>query len=141
MPEHPSNSPEERQQDALSRAWDIQAAASRVGFDWPEVSGPLAKVGEEARELAEALARGDVAHATDELGDLLFAAVNVARFLPADPSAALHGTCERFARRFALVREAVAREGKDLASCTLEELDRHWEMAKVVAPQAPYEGG
>jgi uncharacterized protein YabN with tetrapyrrole methylase and pyrophosphatase domain len=141
MPEDPVNSPETHISGPLARAWHMQKAAAQVGFDWPDVAGPLEKVHEEAREVAEALARGDVEHAAAELGDLLFAVVNVARFLPADPAAALHGCCDRFERRFNLVREAVLKEGKNMASCTLEELDRHWEASKVVAPQGPNQGG
>lgn len=141
MPEDPEVSPEAAKEGSLVRAWRIQENAAQVGFDWPDVAGPLEKVHEEAREVAEALARGDRQHAARELGDLLFAVVNVARFLPAEPAEALHGCCDRFEARLDRVRAAVAREGKAMTSCTLEELDRHWESAKVVAPQEPKQGG
>ncbi len=127
--------------DALRHARRIQADAAALGFDWPDVSGALAKVTEEAQELAEALAEGDKHHASKELGDLLFAAVNVARFLNVAPDEALRETCVRFSERFAYVKKAVHEAGREMQSCSLVELDAFWETAKVIANQQGSEGG
>lgn len=112
--------------DALARALAVQRDAARVGFDWPEISPVFEKVLEEVGEIREALASGNAEHAKDELGDLLFAVVNLSRFLDAEPSEALHRTTDRFERVCALVRDA----GKSPEACTLEELDAAWEQAK-----------
>lgn len=116
--------------EALSRAWNVQRAAASVGFDWPEISGVFAKVHEEIEEIHHARALGDLEHAKDELGDLLFAVVNLARFLDADPAAALHRATDRFEARFRRVCEIVRAEGREPQVCTLEELDAAWDRAK-----------
>lgn len=128
-------------EDLLAHALRLQAGAAALGFDWPDISGVLAKVREELGEVCDALDAGDTAHAARELGDLLFAAVNLARFIPADPSRALRGACSRFAGRFDFVRAEVRRRGKKMESCTLDDLEAIWEQAKVVARQHPKEGG
>ncbi len=111
---------------ALQRAYKLQKRASRVGFDWPEVSGPRAKVDEELREVDEAT--GDALE--HEVGDLLFAVVNLARFLDVEPEGALRRANERFARRFRSVEEQAG--GSDgLSRMDLEEMDVLWERAKA----------
>ncbi|HCA46348.1 MAG TPA: nucleoside triphosphate pyrophosphohydrolase [Armatimonadetes bacterium] len=111
---------------ALQRAYKLQKRASRVGFDWPEVSGPRAKVDEELREVDEAT--GDALE--HEVGDLLFAVVNLARFLDVEPEWALRRANERFARRFRSVEEQAG--GSDgLSRMDLEEMDVLWERAKA----------
>jgi uncharacterized protein YabN with tetrapyrrole methylase and pyrophosphatase domain len=117
--------------NSLNRAWDVQQAASAVGFDWPEISGALAKVREEVAEVEEALASGDIDHAREELGDLVFALVNVARFLEHHPNVALHQATNKFEARFAQVKAIVEDEGKAIAHCSLAELDAVWDRVKA----------
>lgn len=113
---------------ALWRAEKIQNKAKKVGFDWPDMSGPRAKIAEELQELDEAIAcGGDV---TAELGDLLAACVNLARFLDVDPEQALHGSCERFVKRFDFMEREAARQGRELESMTLDEQEELWQKAK-----------
>lgn len=113
---------------ALWRAEKVQKKAAKVGFDWPDISGAMDKLREEANELSDALSgRGDP---VEELGDLLFAAVNVSRFLKADPEDALHAASDKFARRFRLVEQAAAARGQSLESLTLAQLDALWNEAK-----------
>ena len=112
----------------LWRAEKIQKKAAKVGFDWPDVSGALEKLREEAGELEEAV-REDT-NVAEELGDLLFAAVNVARFVKVDPEDALSVACDKFARRFRQVEASAAAQGKTLDEMTLAEMDRFWDEAK-----------
>ena len=112
----------------LGRAEKIQKKAAKVGFDWPDVSGALEKLREEAGELEEAV-REDT-NVAEELGDLLFAAVNVARFVKVDPEDALSIACDKFARRFRQVEASAAAQGKTLEEMTLAEMDRLWDEAK-----------
>ena len=113
---------------ALWRAEKVQKKAAKVGFDWPDVSGALEKLREEAGELEEAV-REDT-NVAEELGDLLFAAVNVARFVKVDPEDALSIACDKFARRFRQVEASAAAQGKTLEEMTLAEMDRLWDEAK-----------
>ncbi|MBW7921914.1 MAG: nucleoside triphosphate pyrophosphohydrolase [Rubellimicrobium sp.] len=113
---------------ALMRALKLQARAARAGFDWPDLDGVLAKVAEEARELAEA----DTADAReDELGDLLFAVVNLARRLDLDPEAALRRTNAKFIRRFNAVEDELQAMGKRPADSTLAEMDAIWNRIRA----------
>lgn len=113
---------------ALARALKIQKKAAKVGFDWPDLAGVRAKVEEELRELAEAT---DPPHQAEELGDLLFVAVSLARFVDQDPEQALLAACRKFERRFRYVEEASRRAGQSLENCKPEELDAWWERAKT----------
>jgi MazG family protein len=116
---------------ALAYANKVQKRAAKVGFDWPSVDGALPKIAEEAGELAEAAASGDERATTDELGDLLFAVVNVARHLRVDPESALRAATNKFRRRFeALERLAVAR-GIDVQAAGLDALDALWHEVKL----------
>lgn len=119
---------------ALAQAHAIQARVARVGFDWPDVDGVLAKVGEEIAELQAA--EDDRARA-DELGDVLFAVVNYARWLNVEPEAALREANRRFHRRFAKVEKGARDAGHKLSDLTLKELDALWETAKEQDDQAP----
>lgn len=119
--------------DAVKASWIIQEDAAALGFDWPDITGVFDKVREEVGEIESAWNEPDREHARRELGDLLFATVNLARFLEADPYAELHRTNERFNRRFALLKEEVQQQGLVMRNCTLEELDRVWERVKKVA--------
>jgi tetrapyrrole methylase family protein/MazG family protein len=113
---------------ALEQAVSYQKRAARVGFDWPEISGVRAKLNEELGELDAA--RNDEEREA-ELGDLLFAAVNYARWLKVDPEAALREANARFRVRFGRVEAAAKRLGKPLTNMSLEELDALWEEAKM----------
>jgi tetrapyrrole methylase family protein/MazG family protein len=119
-----------RRLPALHRAQRMQHRASRVGFDWASAGEALDKVREEVAELGAALAGGDAAAIDAELGDLLFAAVNVARLAGSDPEAALQRTIERFRRRFALMEEAAEQRGQELRAMTLEQMEQLWTDAK-----------
>ena len=113
---------------ALWRAEKVQKKAAKVGFDWDSVDGAVDKLSEELGEVKQAIAgHGDPA---EELGDLLFAAVNVARFLKVDPEDALQAACDKFAARFRRVEEAVTAQGKQMEDMSLTELDDIWNAIK-----------
>jgi ATP diphosphatase len=118
---------------ALTRALKLQAKASRVGFDWNDPRAVLRKIREETDEIEAALAGGEAAKAAAaaEVGDLLFAAVNLARHLDADPEAVLRGTNQKFERRFAAIERALAAKGKAPQDATLAEMDALWDEAKA----------
>ena len=113
----------------LWRAEKVQKKAAKVGFDWPDVQGALDKLREETGELEEAVRAGT--NISEELGDLLFAAVNVARFVKADPEDALSAACDKFARRFRAVEEASLAHGRAMEDMDLAELDALWDQAKA----------
>jgi nucleoside triphosphate diphosphatase len=115
---------------ALTRALKLQSKAGNVGFDWKDPLAVLAKIREEADEIETELANNDRAAAAAEVGDLLFAAVNLARHLDIDPEAALRGTNRKFERRFAEIERALSACGKRPAEVTLAEMDRLWNEAK-----------
>lgn len=115
---------------ALWRCDKIQAKAAKTGFEWPDVHAALDKVDEETRELRAAVASGDTEAIGDELGDLLFAAVKVARFAGIDPEQAAHAACEKFIRRFAAMETAAANDGTALEQCTLAQMLTFWQQAK-----------
>ncbi|WP_136246993.1 nucleoside triphosphate pyrophosphohydrolase [Halomonas borealis] len=115
---------------ALSRAAKLSKRAARVGFDWPDTRGVIAKLYEELAEVEEALAEGDHEHARQEVGDLLFATVNLARTLDADPERCLRATNGKFERRFRQLEAALGEEGVPLAKAGLERMERHWQAAK-----------
>ncbi|MBZ9556600.1 MULTISPECIES: nucleoside triphosphate pyrophosphohydrolase [unclassified Modicisalibacter] len=115
---------------ALSRAAKLTKRAARVGFDWPDERGVIAKIREELDEVEQALAEGDVDHAGEEVGDLLFAVVNLARRLGSDPERALRGTNAKFERRFQYVERALADQQRRPEDVSLAEMDRHWDAAK-----------
>lgn len=115
---------------ALWRCDKIQAKAAKTGFEWPDVHAALDKVDEETRELRAAVASGDAEAIGDELGDLLFAAVKVARFAGIDPEQAAHAACEKFIRRFSAMETAAANDGTALEQCTLAQMLTLWQQAK-----------
>jgi MazG family protein len=116
---------------ALTRALKLQAKAGRVGFDWPTSEDVIDKIREEAAELRAAPSAGQ----QEEFGDLLFAAVNLARHLGVDPEAALRGANAKFTRRFAYVERALRAAGKNLEESTLQEMDALWNEAKNHEPK------
>jgi MazG family protein len=115
---------------ALARAQKVGSRAGKVGFDWPGWEGSFAKVEEEVREVAEAIRGEDTAAVHHEIGDLLLAAVNLARKVGVDAENALVDATTRFQRRFESVEDALADRGKTPQSSTLEEMDGLWDDAK-----------
>jgi MazG family protein len=120
-----------RAMPALVEAAQLTSRASGVGFDWPNAEQVLGKLDEELRELAEARAAGAPRERVeDEVGDLLFVIVNLARFLKVDPEQALRRTNRKFRERFAYVERKLKEQGRTPAGATLEEMDALWEQAK-----------
>lgn len=115
---------------AMMRAQKLQTKAGQVGFDWNDPQAVLAKIREETEEVANALARGDQAAAGQEVGDLLFAAVNLARHLDQDAEGLLRSTNRKFERRFGAVESALARQGRSPTQASLQEMDALWDAAK-----------
>ena len=122
-------------QPALTRAMDLQRKASSVGFDWNDPRAVLNKIREEADEIEAALDRGDADELADETGDLLFALVNLARHVGADPDLALRGTNAKFERRFGYIERSLAAQGRSLEGATLAEMDALWNEAKHNEPR------
>ena len=117
---------------ALTRAYKVQKKAAEVGFDWDDISGAFDKVREETRELTECCNAEhiDKAALEEELGDLLFSAVNVSRFLGIDPEASLDYTIDKFIRRFTHIEDSALACGRALEDMSLEEMDELWNEAK-----------
>ena len=115
---------------ALTRAVKLQEKAGTVGFDWQDIRTVLAKVREEADEIEAALDAGDPDHLKAEIGDLLFAAANLARHARIDPESALRGTNGKFERRFAFIEDTLLHRGGSMKEASLEEMDALWDEAK-----------
>src|SRR5882724_2352338 len=115
---------------ALARALKLQQKAGTVGFDWNDPKAVLAKIREEADEIGAELDAGAQEKVAGEIGDLLFAVVNLARHLEVDPESALRGTNLKFERRFAAIENALGAHGKTPADATLAEMDALWDQAK-----------
>jgi len=116
---------------ALTRALKLQDKAGKVGFDWNDPMAVLAKIREECDEIEAEIAAKDRHKAAAEVGDLLFAVVNLARHLDADPEAALRGCNHKFVRRFAAIEQALKTQGKRPQDATLAEMDALWDAAKA----------
>ena len=123
---------------ALMRAAKVGKKAAKVGFDWPDIAGPIAKLREEVDELASAVEHESADRVADELGDVLFAAVNVARHARVDPELTLRRTTERFLERFQWVRNTLREDGVELGrdDVDLATLDTLWEEAKRTLERA-----
>lgn len=115
---------------ALSRAAKIQKRAARGGFDWPDISGVFDKLREEIAELEAAVATREQAHIEDELGDVFFSLVNLARHLKVEPESCLRQGNRKFEGRFRALEALVSRQGRDLKDMTLEELEDAWQAVK-----------
>ncbi len=115
---------------ALMRAYKVQKSAAKVGFDWKDIGGVLAKVREELDELIEALESGSADRIEDETGDMLFSIVNVCRFAGVNPEVALTHAIAKFLDRFGYVEAAAARMGRNLSDMSLDEMDALWEESK-----------
>ncbi|MGI1661292.1 nucleoside triphosphate pyrophosphohydrolase [Palleronia sp. KMU-117] len=116
---------------ALLRALKLQKRAARVGFDWPSTDEVVAKIVEEAHELAEAKHSRDHAALTEEMGDLLFVVANLARHLKIDPEEALRGANAKFVRRFRFIEAELAKLGRTPEQSNLAEMDALWDAAKA----------
>jgi tetrapyrrole methylase family protein / MazG family protein len=116
---------------SLPRAQAVQKKAASVGFDWDDPSGAYEKLREELDEVGEAVALGDRAKVREELGDLLFAAINVARMLDLDADEALRGTLKKFEERFHYIEQCAAADGRSLEAMSIIEMDALWEEAKA----------
>jgi ATP diphosphatase len=116
---------------ALTRALKLQTKAGKVGFDWNDPMAVLAKIREECDEIEAEIEAGDAGKAAAEVGDLLFAAVNLARHLGADPEATLRAANRKFERRFGAIERALATAGKAPQDVTLAEMDALWDAAKA----------
>ena len=119
---------------ALTRAIKLQEKAAKVGFDWEDVRGVLAKLMEEIAETEAEIAAGARDKIAAEMGDLLFAAVNLARFVGVDPEAALRGANAKFERRFSHIERRLAEGGRGPATASLDEMEALWREAKGLEP-------
>ena len=119
-----------RQLPSLLRAQRLQDKAARVGFDWPDIAQVWAKLSEELRELRASMDRHNRAEIAEELGDVLFVLVNLARWLEINPDEALHNTSKKFIQRFQFIERELSRQGKTPQQATLAEMDALWEQAK-----------
>ena len=126
---------------ALTRALKLQQKASKVGFDWHDPKAVLAKIREEADEIAEAIDNGEHDAVGGEVGDLLFAVVNFARHFDIDPEDALRATNLKFGRRFAAIERGLAAHGKSPKDATLSEMDALWDEAKAAEKVAGVQSG
>ena len=116
---------------ALLRAQRIGEKAAKVGFDWPDAAGVVAKIKEELLEIDEAVSEGDPAQIEHEVGDLLLAASRLAAKLGVAPEDALRKATHRFEQRFSVIEQQLASEGRSPGDATLEEMDRIWNRAKA----------
>lgn len=116
---------------SLLKSYKIQEKAASVGFDWDDIKGPISKVEEEFIEVREIYEGDDKEKQEEELGDLLFAIVNICRFKKINPEVALNKTIQKFIERFSYIENEGKKSGKDLKEMSLEEMDKLWEQSKV----------
>jgi ATP diphosphatase len=122
---------------ALSRAAKLQKRAAQVGFDWPAALPVIDKVREELDEVLEAMADNDSEGIQEEIGDLLFVVVNLARHLKVDPENALRAANGKFERRFRFIEQALRDSARPIEDCSLEEMDALWGEAKRQEKNTP----
>jgi len=116
---------------ALQKAQRAQGRAARVGFDWPDAAGAVAKVEEEIGELRRAMEEADPRHTGEEIGDVLFSLVNLSRFLGVDAEEALRRATDKFMRRFREVERRMRQEGRAMEPAAMARMDEHWETVKA----------
>lgn len=117
---------------SLMRSAKLQQKAAKVGFDWENIDGALEKLFEECEELKQAIENNDKENQREELGDVLFSAVNVARFLDIDSEHALYDACDKFTDRFSKVESLANKRGIDMKTASLTELDSLWDEVKIL---------
>ena len=117
----------------MMRAAKVQKRASKAGFDWDNLDDAFLKLPEEMQELREAIASGNKEKIEEEYGDLLFAAVNVSRFLKVDSEQCLASSTDKFMNRFKAVEQTVAELGRDMKELSLQEVDAIWDQVKKTA--------
>ena len=115
----------------LHRAYQLQKRAARVGFDWSDIRDVYKKLAEEIDELQEAVEKKKRAHIIEELGDVLFSVVNIARFVKVDPAYALELTNAKFMRRFSIVEDEIVASGRRMKDCTLAQMDEIWDRIRA----------
>ena len=120
-----------RSMPALDKAWQVQKKVARVGFDWDNLDDVVAKVTEELREIEEAIAENDQDAIQEELGDLLFATVNLCRHVKGHPEDLLKAAVQKFTTRFQQVETLAESQHKALADCSLAEMDALWDQVKA----------
>jgi tetrapyrrole methylase family protein/MazG family protein len=120
---------------ALARAQSVSRRAASLGFEWPDIEHVWTKVEEEMRELKEAVGAGDKVHTGEELGDLLFTLVNIARFLDVESEDVLARTIDRFMRRFQHIEAKLRQANRGFDQSSIEEMDRYWDEAKQLEAQ------
>lgn len=116
---------------SIDQAQKIQQYAATLNFDWADVDGAWLKLDEELQELREAMKANDIQHIQEELGDCLFAMINVGRKLDQNCDQALHGTIAKFRNRFAYIEQALAQQNLTPEQCDLAQLDKLWDEAKA----------
>ena len=114
----------------VRRAFALQKKAAGAGFDWPHYTGVIDKIHEETAELLEAVGSGDRDAVKDEVGDILFTAVNLARILDVDPESALEGASRKFKTRFKTMEDRIRKDGVSFESLTIEQLESYWQDSK-----------
>ena len=123
---------------AATRATQLQNRAAQAGFDWPHISQVMDKLAEEMQEIQIEITQGaPLERMEDEIGDLLFVGVNLARHAKVDPEAALHRANAKFERRFRRIEALLARQGRTLHESSLEEMDALWDQAKHEEKNGP----
>lgn len=122
---------------SLSRAIKLQKRAAQVGFDWPDALPVVDKVREELDEVLEAMSENDAGAISEEIGDLLFVASNLARHLNVDPETALRAANGKFERRFRFIEQSLREQGRAMQDCVLDELDALWGEAKKLEKLTP----
>jgi len=121
-----------KQLPALMKSYKIQAKAAKIGFDWDRIEDAIDKVNEELKEFLDVYKTENIEDVREEIGDLLFAVVNVARFLDINPEIALNGTVNKFIKRFHYIESKARSENRDLKDMSLEEMDKYWNDAKKI---------